>query len=190
MVYPSSRVINFADYSGFIIGLDGGNWMVRLLMMLAGCAWSVLACAASPLPAIDPESPLYLVQVEPGVSYDDVVTSLNSAAAEKNLVSPATFPIGEHMRQRNLPLEGVLEVRSYCSLGVGAEILLDHPEFAVFAPCRIAIFHKAGALYLALDRPTFDLRYIQNPTSRAREAAQQLEQTLIWIIDKARKGEI
>lgn len=167
-----------------------GNPLNRLLMMLAGWSWISLAVAAQPMPAINPDRPLYLVEVESGVRYDDVVISLNSAAAEKNLVSPATFPIGEHMRQRGLPLQGVLEVRSYCSLGVGAEILLDHPEFAAFAPCRIALFHKAGVLYLALDRPTFDLRYIANPTPRARQAAQQLEDTLIWMMDKARKGEI
>lgn len=159
------------------------------LVFVALSLLSLLAQAAEPLPPVDPASPIYEVKVEPGVSYDDVVLSMKTAAEGKNFVSPATFSLGEHMQARGLP-QGVMEVRSYCNLGLGAEILLDHPEFAVFAPCRIAIYEKQGQLYVALDRPSFDLQYIKNPTERALKAAKELEETLIWIIDKARKGEI
>lgn len=162
------------------------KWLAAWLL----AAWAGWAMAAQPLPPIDPETPIYEVRVEPGVSYDDVLDSLKSAAQGKNFVSPATFPIGDHIKQRGLPLEGVMEIHTYCNLGMGAEILLDHPEFSVFAPCRIALYQKAGQLYLALDRPTYDLKHIRNPTPRALKAAQQLEDTLIWIIDMARKGEI
>lgn len=162
------------------------KWLAAWLL----AAWAGGAMAAQPLPPIDPETPIYEVRVEPGVSYDDVLDSLKSAAQGKNFVSPATFPIGDHIKQRGLPLEGVMEIHTYCNLGMGAEILLDHPEFSVFAPCRIALYQKAGQLYLALDRPTYDLKHIRNPTPRALKAAQQLEDTLIWIIDMARKGEI
>lgn len=152
--------------------------------------WAWIAAAAEPLPPVDPGTPIYEVKVEPGVTYEDVVLSLKVAAEGKNFVSPATFSVGDHIRQRGLPLQGVMEVRAYCNLGLGAEIVLDHPEFAVFAPCRIAIYERAGQLYLGLDRPGFDLKYIKNPTERAKKAAQELENTLIWILDKARKGEI
>jgi len=145
---------------------------------------------AAPMPAIDADSPIYEVPVAAGVSYDDVVTSLKVAAEGENFVSPANFPIGEHMRQRGLPVDGVMEVRTYCNLGLGAEIFLDHPEFLVFAPCRIAIYEKKGQLYLAMDRPSFDLKYIKNPSERAKKAAQQLEDTLILILGKARNGEL
>jgi uncharacterized protein (DUF302 family) len=145
---------------------------------------------AGPMPAIDPDSPIYEVPVAAGVSYDDVVTSLKVAAEGENFVSPANFPIGEHMRQRGLPVDGVMEVRTYCNLGLGAEIFLEHPEFLVFAPCRIALYEKKGQLYLAMDRPSFDLKYIKNPSERAKKAAQQLEDTLISILGKARNGEL
>jgi uncharacterized protein (DUF302 family) len=151
---------------------------------------SLQAQAATPLPPIDPNSPIYEVKVEPGVSYDDVVLSMKVAAEGKNFVSPATFSVGDQLRARGVALQGVMEVRAYCNLGLGAEIVLDHPEFAVFAPCRIAIYEKQGQLYVALDRPSFDLQYIKNPTERALKAAKELEETLIWVLDKARKGEI
>lgn len=163
--------------------------MHKLRLMLALLLALAAPVYAGPMPPVDPSTPIYEVAVEPGVSYDDVVTSLKVAAEGKNFVSPATFPLAQHLKQRGLPV-GVLEVRSYCNLGLGAEILLDHPEFAVFAPCRIAIYERQGQLYLALDRPTFDLTYIKHPTERAQQAARQLEDTLIWMLDMARKGEI
>jgi len=157
-------------------------------LLLALLCWN-LPVLAEGLPPVDPETAIYEMMVEPGVSHEDVVESLKSAAAGRNFVSPAHFPIGEHIQQRGLPLQGVMEIWTYCNLSMGAEILLDHPEFAVFAPCRIAIYQRGGQLYLALDRPTYALRHIRNPTERARRAAQQLEDNLIWIMDKARRGD-
>ena len=163
--------------------------MDKLRPVLALMLALAIPAYAGPMPPVDPNTPIYEVAVEPGVSYEDVVTSLKVAAEGRNFVSPAAFPLAQHLKQRGLPV-GVLEVRSYCNLSLGAEILLDHPEFAVFAPCRIAIYEKQGRLYLALDRPTYDLTFIKNPTERAQQAARQLEDTLIWMMDKARNGEI
>ncbi|WP_420820400.1 DUF302 domain-containing protein [Pseudomethylobacillus aquaticus] len=161
--------------------------LASLLAMSFGAAASAHAAAA--LPPIDQNSAVYIVPVEPGVSYDDVVDSLKTNADGNNFVNPANFPIGDHMKQRGLTPEGPLEVRAFCNLGLGAEIMLDHPEFVVFAPCRIAIYQSKGLLYMALDRPSFDLKSIKNPTERAQKAALELERVLIDIIDKARKGD-
>ena len=45
-------------------------------------------------------------------------------------------------------------------------------------------------LFLALDRPTFDLKSIKNPTERAKKSAQELEDALILLMQKAAKGDI
>jgi uncharacterized protein (DUF302 family) len=151
---------------------------------------SLNACAVAPMPPIDTSSAIYRVPVEPGVTYDDVVTSLKVISEGMNFVNPANFPIGDHIKQRGQPIEGVLEVRAFCNLSMGTEIFLDHPEFVVFAPCRIGLYEQKGQLYLAIDRPTYDLKSIKNPTPRAQKAAKELEETLIKIIEKARKGDI
>ena len=158
--------------------------LVLLALLMPVCV------LADPMPPVDPTTPIYTVKVEPGVTYEDVVTSLKVAAEGKNFVSPATFPIGQHIKERGLPLQGIIEVRSYCSLGIGAEILMESPEFAVFAPCRIAIYEKQGQLYLSLDRPTYALNHIKNHSRKAAAAAQEMEDTLLWIMDKARRGDI
>ena len=157
------------------------------LLLLAG----LMPCAgvASGTPKAVEDSAIYEVAVAPGVSYEDVVFSLKALAEGKNFVNPANFPLGEHLKARGQDPGGPLEVHAVCNLSLGAEIMLDHPEFAVFAPCRIAIYQKQGQLYLGLDRPTYDLKSIRNPTARARKAAQTLEDALIDIMQKASRGE-
>lgn len=146
------------------------------------------------MPPINWQSAIYEVAVNDNVSYQDVVDSLKSISEGQNFVNPANFPIGEHMALRGQAPIGVLEVRAFCNLGLGADIMQDHPEFVVFAPCRIALYEKLNSdnklkLYLALDRPTFDLQSIQNPTMRAQQAAILLETQLIDLLDKARQGD-
>ena len=153
---------------------------IVLLLALSACASNKITV----------ESAIVEVQVKDGVSYQDVVDSLKSVSEGMNFVNPANFPIAEHMKARGVDPQGVKEVHSFCNLSMGTDIFLDHPEFLVFAPCRVAIYEKQGKLFLGLARPTYDLKSIKNPTERAQKAAQQLEDALIQIISKASKGEI
>ena len=147
------------------------------------------------LPPINLNSALYELPVKAGVSYQDVVDSLKSISEGMNFVNPANFPIGEHLKLRGVDPKGVKEVHSFCNLSMGTEIILDHPEFLAFAPCRIALYEKPDAnnklsLFLVLDRPTYDLKSIRNPTPRAQKSAQELEDALIQLMDKASRGDI
>lgn len=147
------------------------------------------------LPAIDPSTAIFEIPVKEGVSYQDVIDSLKSLSEGMNFVNPANFPIGEHMKLRGIDPQGVKEVHSFCNLSMGTEIILDHPEFLVFAPCRIALYEKLNdskkkTLFIGLDRPTYDLKSIKNPTPRAIKSAKQLEDALIDLMVKASQGEI
>ena len=175
---------------------------MALMLALTGCAGQKITAPAtaiqavpSGMPAIDTNSAIYEVPVNDGVSYQDVVDSLKSVSEGMNFVNPANFPIGDHIKLRGIDPQGVKEVHALCNLTMGTDIMLDHPEFLVFAPCRIALYEKPDAnkkrrLFLGLDRPTFDLKSIKNPTERAQKSAQQLEDALILLISKARKGDI
>lgn len=172
-----------------------------VLLLLTACAApsniskpQFIGSVSAGMAAIDPTSAIYEVAVQDGVSYQDVVDSLKSLSEANNYVNPANFPIGEHIKQRGIDPQGIKAVHSFCNLSLGTDIMLDHPEFLVFAPCRIAIYEKPDAnhklkLYLALARPTFDLQSIKQPTPRAIKAAQALETTLLQIIYKASKGD-
>jgi uncharacterized protein (DUF302 family) len=146
------------------------------------------------LPSLNLNSAIYEVPVNDSVSYQDVIDSLKSVSEGMNFVNPANFPIAENMKKRGIDPQGIKEVHSFCNLSMGTEIMLDHPEFLVFVPCRIALYEKPDTnkklkLYLGLDRPTFDLQSISNPSERAKRSAQELEDALINLMDKARRGE-
>ena len=173
--------------------------------MLSALLFAVSACApvkpaisskvGAGMPAIDTSTAIYELAVHEGVTYQDVIDSLKSLSEGKNFVNPANFPIAEHIKKRGIDPQGIKEVHSFCNLSLGTDIFLDHPEFLVFAPCRIAIYEKPDAdnklkLFIALARPTFDLKSIKNPTPRAQKAAQELESTLLEIMDKASRGDI
>ncbi|MEE9332101.1 MAG: DUF302 domain-containing protein [Methylophilaceae bacterium] len=164
------------------------------MILLSGCDGSQSSSNTSSVPGINPNSALYEVEVQEGVSYEDVVDSLKSLSEGMNFVNPANFSIGENMKKRDIDPQGIKEVHSFCNLSMGTEIILDHPEFLVFAPCRIAIYEKPDAdnkmkLYLGLDRPTFDLKSIKNPTERAKKSAQELEDALIKLMQGASEGD-
>ncbi len=146
------------------------------------------------MPEVDLNNAIYEVPVKDHVSYKDLVDSLKSLSEGMNFVNPANFPIGEHMQLRGINPQGVKEVRAFCNLSMGTDIILDHPEFLVFAPCRLAIYEKPDAhgklhLFMGLDRPTHDLKNIKQPTARAQASAQQLEDALIDLMEKARRGD-
>lgn len=182
------------------------RYFVSGLMCFMGLALSTLLWAAPAdkpshvrvighgMPDVDLDNAIYEVPVAPNVSYQDLVESLKSISEGMNFVSPASFPLGEHMQKRGQDPQGIKEVRTFCNLSMGTEIILDHPEFLVFAPCRIAIYEKPDTqgkrrLYLGLDRPTHDLKNIKQPTARAQASAQQLEDALISLMEKARRGD-
>ncbi len=174
---------------------------IVLILLVAACTSQTIApqkmLKAMPngLPSMDLTSAVYEVPVNDGVSYQDVIDSLKTLSEGMNFVNPTNFPIGDHMKARGIDPQGIKEVHSFCNLSMGAEIILDHPEFLVFAPCRIALYEKPNSnkklkLFIGLDRPTFDLQSIKNPTERAKKAAQQLEDALILLMSKARNGDI
>lgn len=168
------------------------HFLIFIAILLASC--STIKTEQLQQADTNKTNGIYEVAVKDGVSYQDVVDSLKSLAEGMNFVNPANFPIGEHMQQRGVDPQGIKEVYSYCNLSMGTEIILDHPEFLVFAPCRIAVYEKTDdangrKLYIGLARPTQDLKNIKNPTARAKKSAQILENSLIELVNRASEGD-
>ena len=164
-------------------------------VLVTACVSQQKTASAGNLGNPDSLNAIYEVQVKDGVSYQDVLDSLKSISEGMNFVNPTNFPIGDHIKARGIDPQGIKEVHSFCNLSMGTDIILDHPQFLVFAPCRVALYDKPDAnnkvhLFIGLARPTVDLKSIKNPTPRAQKAAQQLEDALILLVTKASKGDI
>ena len=174
---------------------------VALMVLLSACVSPQVSQKTATqtlpkgMPSIDFTTAIYEVPVNDGISYQEVVDSLKTVSEGMNFVNPANFPLGEHIKARGIDPQGIKEVHSFCNLSMGTEIILDHPEFLVFAPCRIALYEKPDInkklkLFIGLDRPTFDLKSIKNPSERAKKSAQQLEDALILLMSRVRNGDI
>jgi uncharacterized protein (DUF302 family) len=86
----------------------------------------------------------YKIKVKPGLSFDDVVQSMNLRANTLNFKH-----VGENLMWKDF--KAVLgdqdapriEVHSYCDIAVGRDLLKISPEFLIFLPCRIGVMEDA-----------------------------------------------
>ena len=86
----------------------------------------------------------YKVKAKPGLSFDDVLDSMNLAANKLNFKH-----VGENLMYKDFravlgDMEAPrIEVHSYCDIAVGRDLLKISPEFLVFLPCRIGIMEDS-----------------------------------------------
>ena len=83
-------------------------------------------------------------QAKPGLSFDDVVTSIGLRANQLNLKlvghSPMIKDIQAVLGDMSTPR---MEVFHYCDIEAGREIMKLVPESIVYLPCRIAVMEDA-----------------------------------------------
>jgi len=130
----------------------------------------------------------------PGLSFDDVVESLNSKALNLNM-----RPTGHNtpyivLRETYDPESPRLEFFSFCDLITMRKILDFSLEFSVFVPCRIAVLEDAeGQIWLTtLD---WDVRWLDsspNPnqiSDELRERAIKVRENIELIMEAAATGD-
>lgn len=83
-------------------------------------------------------------KAKPGLSFDDVVASMNLRANQVNLKqvghSPMIKDIQAVLGDMNTPR---MEVFHYCDIEAGREIMKLVPESIIYLPCRIAVMEDA-----------------------------------------------
>ncbi len=87
----------------------------------------------------------YKIKVKKGVSFDDVVQSMNLRANVLNFKH-----VGENLMYKDFRAvlndqdSPRIEVHSYCDIATARELLKIAPEFVVFLPCRIVVMEDAN----------------------------------------------
>ena len=85
------------------------------------------------------------VKVKKGVSFDDVVESMNLRANKLNFKYVGSNLMWKDFRAVLNDTEAPrIEVHSYCDIAVGRDLLKISPEFLVFLPCRIGVMEDAN----------------------------------------------
>jgi uncharacterized protein (DUF302 family) len=113
----------------------------------------------------------YKVKAKPGVSFDDVVTSLKLRANTLNYKFVGHSPLSQDVAAVTGKPTPRVEVFSFCD-SVVARNLLDYvPELIAFLPCRIAVLEDAHKQIwlITLDWDISWLDYSQNPNKMDAE---------------------
>ena len=140
------------------------------------------------MPAIDPNSPLYEVDVNKGVSIDDARQGLEMAAQDRNMNVVNKLDIQAGMKSRGLEAKDPYVIFEVCNLGLGAEIMKAAPEFGAFAPCKVILFQHEGQLKLLTYRPTYALKYLKSVPPQTHQVAARIESDILYIMSKAKDG--
>ena len=83
-------------------------------------------------------------QAKPGLSFDDVVTSMELRANSLNFKKVGHSPMWKDIQAVLGDMEAPrMEVFHYCDIAAGREILKYAPESIVYLPCRIAVMEDA-----------------------------------------------
>ena len=139
---------------------------------------------------------VYKVKAKPGLSFDDVLDSLNLAANKLNFKH-----VGENLMYKDF--HAVLndkdapriEVHSYCDIAVGRDLLRISPEFLAFLPCRIGIMEDADKnIWLMMIDWSMDwVAGYENQMGISPElekGAKEINEKMKQIINAAANGEL
>ena len=138
----------------------------------------------------------YKVKAKPGLSFNDVLDSMNLAANKLNFKH-----VGENLMWKDF--QAVLgdkeaprtEVHSYCDIKVGRDLLKISPEFLVFLPCRIGIMEDADKnIWLMMIDWSMDwVAGYENQMGMTPElvnGAKAINEKMKQIIDAAANGDL
>jgi uncharacterized protein (DUF302 family) len=133
-------------------------------------------------------------KVLPGISFDDVIESLNSKAFDLNMRPTGHNTPWSILRETFDPNSPRLEFLSFCDL-ITMRMILDYSlEFGAFVPCRITVAEDAdGQIWLyTLD---WDIRWLDtapNPNrvpDELRERAIKVRENLEIMMEAAANGD-
>ncbi|WP_312262774.1 DUF302 domain-containing protein [Candidatus Igneacidithiobacillus taiwanensis] len=148
---------------------------------------ALVAAPVSDMPKINTDSPLYVVDVDKGVTPAQVKLGISSGAESENMNVVGTLDVQQGLQERGIKSNTPYVIYEVCNLVLGSKILQNYPEFGAFAPCKIVMYQSHGQLKLMTYLPTYALRYFpKNP--EAAKVASELDKQIIAVMKQAKSG--
>jgi len=169
--------------------------LISLLLVMGGGLYS-RADAQGPvsgavyvkgMPPISANSPLYVVDVQKGVTPDQVKLGIEMGAEGENMNLVGTLNVQDGLKARGIKTNQPYVIYEVCNLVLGAKVLKTMPEFGAFAPCKVVLFEQNGRLKLVTYLPTYALKYFP-PSAVATRVARELDVMIIKIMQQAASG--
>ncbi len=130
------------------------------------------------------------VQVEDGITPDDVVESLNSVATTRGIKPVGDLPLSKEVEARTGKKQPYVRVLSYCNPMIAVKMVKYSMAYGAFLPCRIVLMEDAkGKLWLyAMDMDMMIHGGKELPPDMLAYG-NSVKDTLYAMMDMAAKGE-
>jgi uncharacterized protein (DUF302 family) len=178
-----------------------------LTLIVAGIGYATLS---DKLSAFDPEFPrvyqefaerlletgdpgvamMWAKKVNADLSPEDVIESLKSLAAERNMLFVGESPFYKQVEAMTGEEYRYINFLSFCSAKVGKQMLEYKDQYSGFMPCRIALVEdKEGGLWLYSMNLDLMIHGGKELPDELKEGAIQVRQYLREMMEAAAKGE-
>ncbi len=133
---------------------------------------------------------MWAVEVEEGLTPEDVIQSLKSLATSRNFLFVGESPFYKQIKAITGEDYRYVNFLSFCDAKVGKIMLEYRDQYSGFMPCRIALVeNKQGRLWLYSLNLELMIHGGKALPSELKESAQRVSQTIQEIMQGAAKGE-
>jgi len=121
--------------------------------------------------------------VETSKSFEGAVEAVEKKTAEKGFRVLNTHDVAGALAEKGFAREP-LKIVEVCNARYAAEALKKDVSVALMLPCPIAVYMKGVKVFISTMRPSALTEFY--PKSGIEEIAQQVEQTVLQIIEEAK----
>ncbi len=133
---------------------------------------------------------MWAVEVEEGLTPEDVIQSLKSLATSRNFLFVGESPFYKQIKAITGEDYRYVNFLSFCDAKVGKIMLEYRDQYSGFMPCRIALVeNKQGRLWLYSLNLELMIHGGKALPTELKESAQRVSQTIQEIMQGAAKGE-
>lgn len=135
-------------------------------------------------------SMMWAVQVEEGMSPEDVIESMKSLATSKNFLFVGESPFYKQIEAITGEKYRYVNFLSFCDARVGKQMLEYRDQYSGFMPCRIALVEaKDGSLWLYSMNLDLMISGGAELPPELKDSAMRVRDTLKAIMNGAAAGE-
>ena len=133
---------------------------------------------------------MWAVEVDEGLTPEDVIESLKSLATSRNFLFVGESPFYKQIKAITGEDYRYVNFLSFCDAKVGKIMLEYRDQYSGFMPCRIALVeNKQGRLWLYSMNLELMIHGGKALPPEMKESAQRVSKTIQEIMEGAAKGE-
>ncbi len=128
-------------------------------------------------------------KVKPGVTIEQIETSLQSISAEDNMRAVGELPLSKELEARTGKKEKFLKVYSYCSPATARMMVDFSPHMAAYLPCRISVVERDDGLWMYTLNMDMMVKMGRKLPPDLQRDAMKVRNTIWKMMERASQGD-